>query len=144
MMHGVSRVLLAASFASWSAAFIAGCGGASSSSQASAPAAAAPSGGRPDPYDKEFLARPPPTKDVEVKNLCPNGVAVYIGDVPNGTTGDHLMLRGGGTSHFPRRPDGTFTIWLEDERGYGLAKVHVKKTMSRVEIGASCRTLSAH
>ncbi|WP_394830847.1 hypothetical protein LVJ94_30490 [Pendulispora rubella] len=109
------------------------CGGSSSQSTAT-----------PAPkMDQEILNRPPPTKDVEVKNLCQTGVPVYLGETPNGTTGDHIVLRGGGTSHFPRRPDGTFTIWIEDERGYGLAKVHVSRRMSHVEIGASCKTLHA-
>ncbi|HWL87497.1 MAG TPA: hypothetical protein VNO21_16950, partial [Polyangiaceae bacterium] len=79
---------------SWTAL---GCG--SSSSRASAPASA-------PPMDQETLNRPPPSKAVEVKNLCATGVPVYIGDVPNGTTGDHVVLRGGGTSHFPREADG--------------------------------------
>jgi hypothetical protein len=92
---------------------------------------------------QEFLARPPPSKSVEVKNLCETGVRVYIGETPNGVTGDHLVLRGGGTSHFPRRDDGTFTLWLEDEKGFGLAKVHVTKRMSKIEIGLSCKTLHA-
>ncbi len=91
----------------------------------------------------ERAVTPPPSKSIEVKNLCADGVHVYIGDVPNGTTGDHLVLRGGGTSHFPRRPDGTLVIWIEDERGYGLVKVHVSRRMSRVEIGTSCQTLHA-
>ena len=80
---------------------------------------------------------------MEVKNLCLTGVPVYLGDTPNGTTGDHMVLRGGGTSHLPRQPDGTLTVWIEDDRGYGLAKVHVTKRMSHVEIGASCKTLHA-
>jgi len=54
-----------------------------------------------------------------------------------------MVLRGGGTSHFPRGADGGFTIWIEDERGYGLAKVHVTRRMNQVEIGSSCSTLHA-
>lgn len=129
MVHGVrAGVLGVCVLASMSVA----CGGASAPSPSPAPT-----------VDKEYLNRPPPTKDVEVKNLCLAGVPVYLGEEPNGTTGAHIVLRGGGTSHFPRRADGTFTIWIEDERGYGLAKVHVSRRMSHVEIGASCKTLHA-
>jgi len=109
--------------------------------QAPPPQAEAPPQAETPPQAE--AARPPWTQTIEVNNLCVTGVHVYIGDVPNGTTGDHLVLRGGGTSHFPRTPDGTLVIWIEDERGYGLVKVHVSRKMSHVEIGTSCQTLHA-
>jgi hypothetical protein len=80
---------------------------------------------------------------VEVVNGCANAVHVYFGETPNGTTGSHNELRGGSTSHIARGPDGTLTVWIEDEKGFGLAHVKVTRRMSKAEIGASCGTLHA-
>lgn len=91
-----------------------------------------------------FLKRPPPPKNVDVENLCTESVRIFVGEDPNGSAGERMDLTGGGKSQIQRRADGsTFTLWLQDERGAGLAKVNVTKRMSRVEIGVSCRTLHA-
>ena len=85
----------------------------------------------------------PVSPSVEVVNGCTNSIHVYFGETPNGTTGSHNELRGGSTSHVARGADGTLTVWIEDDKGFGLAHVKVTRRMSKVEIGASCGTLHA-
>jgi hypothetical protein len=34
-------------------------------------------------------------------------------------------------------------VWLLDDKGEPLVKVHVTRNMKRVEIGKSCRTIDA-
>jgi hypothetical protein len=87
--------------------------------------------------------RKPVSPSVELVNTCAKSVPIYLGETPNGTTGSHVELRGGGTSHLARDPDGTLTVWIEDDKGFGLAHVKVTKRMRKVEIGASCGTLHA-
>jgi hypothetical protein len=87
--------------------------------------------------------RPPVTPNVEIHNACTEAVPIYFGEQPNGTTGDFVTLRGDGTSHVPRREHGELTVWIVDDKGFGLAHVKVTRRMKRVEIGPSCRTVHA-
>ncbi|MDB4995254.1 MAG: uncharacterized protein JWM74_2686 [Myxococcaceae bacterium] len=107
-------------------------------------------GGESPPPKTEEATRPqgdgpakPVSPSVEVINTCATAVHAYVGETPNGTTGSHMELRGGGTSHLARDPDGTLTFWIEDDKGFGLAHVKVTRRMRKVEIGASCGTLHA-
>jgi hypothetical protein len=109
----------------------------------------APSGGPRGPKTEDS-PRPrddgpvrPVSPSIELVNACATSVPIYLGETPNGTTGSHVELRGGGTSHLARSPDGTLTVWIEDDKGFGLAHVKVTRRMSKVEVGASCRTLHA-
>ena len=123
------RALLAAAFV---LASVSACGGGDRSSP---PAETGPRGD---------LYRPPPSPTVEIHNACADAVPVYFGEQPNGSGGgDFVTLRGSGTSHVERREHGELTVWIVDDKGFGLAHVKVSRKMSKVEIGPSCRTLHA-
>ena len=83
----------------------------------------------------------PISSPVAVHTECPAGSPIYLGETPNGVTGSFLTLRGGSTSHLARDPQGNLTVWLVDDKGFGLAHVRVTRKMKRVEIGKSCLTL---
>ena len=116
------------------------CGGGSAST--SGATTASPPAAQDEPKT-EGDSRPPVTPNVEIHNACTDAVPIYFGEQPNGTTGDFVTLRGDGTSHVPRREHGELTVWIVDDKGFGLAHVKVTRRMKRVEIGPSCRTLHA-
>ncbi len=87
--------------------------------------------------------RHPVSPNVEVVNSCAQGVPIYLGEEPNGTTGTHVTLRGGSTSHLSRDEHGDLILWIVDDKGFGKAHVRATKRMRKIEIGASCDTLHA-
>ncbi len=102
-------------------------------------------GSRPPPADPDAPHRAPHlepiSSPVEVHTDCPTGSPIYLGETPNGVTGTFLTLRGGSTSHLARDAEGNLTVWLVDDKGFGLAHVRVSRKMKRVEIGKNCQTL---
>jgi hypothetical protein len=102
---------------------------------------------RPPPADPDAphgaAHREPISSPVDVHTECPTGSPIYLGETPNGVTGTFLTLRGGSTSHLARDAEGNLTVWLVDDKGFGLAHVRVTRKMKRVEIGRSCQTLHA-
>jgi hypothetical protein len=42
-----------------------------------------------------------------------------------------------------RGPDGSFVMWLVDERGNGITSVEAGPSTSEVRIGSSCTSLNA-
>lgn len=99
---------------------------------------------RPPPADPEAPRRghlEPLSSPVEVHTECATGSPIYLGETPNGQTGTFLTLRGGSTSHLARDAEGNLTVWLVDDKGFGLAHVRVNRKMKRIEIGRSCQTL---
>jgi hypothetical protein len=121
-----------------------GCG----SSPPPAPAAPPPSRPAtateiaPDPEPEEPAQPSRPRPPIDIKNDCGDVVGLFYGDPPK--DGPTVRVAAGGTEKGPRNPDGSLVIWIVDEKGFGLANVHVTKRMKRVEIGRSCRTLYAH
>ena len=124
------------------AVVVAACGGSGGGSSAAPPPHA-----EDRPADENSGGggdyRPPVTPNIELHNACTDAVPIYFGEQPNGTTGDFVTLRGDSTSHVPRREHGELTVWIVDDKGFGLAHVKVTRRMKRVEIGPSCRTLHA-
>lgn len=82
-------------------------------------------------------------KPLEIYNGCRDVVTVVLAEDPAEAGAPKRTIAGLSSSDGARRPDGTQTVWLVDDQGKGLIRVHVTKPMKRVEIGASCRTLDA-
>lgn len=118
----------------------AGAPATSASSPASATSASAP--GPSAPADA-----PTPThaqkKPLEIYNGCRDVVTVVFAEDPAEAGAPKRTIAGFASADGARRADGTQTVWLVDDQGKGLIRVHVTKPMKRVEIGASCRTLDA-
>jgi hypothetical protein len=131
------------------------CGGGSSApppsagAPATSAASAASSAGSSAPTATAAAPAEPPAqthaqkKPLEIYNGCREVVTVVFAEDPAEAGAPKRTIAGFASSEGARRADGTQTVWLVDDQGKGLIKVHVTRPMKRVEIGASCRTLDA-
>ena len=132
-------------------ALAAACGGSQAAPVAPAPAAsvspepAAPEscGGEPcvGKEEQQTGVRPRERPPIDIKNECGDVVGLSFGAEAHNAT---MRLGVGGSDKIARDPDGGLSVWLVDEKGFGLAHVAVTKRMKQVEVGRSCRTLYAH
>ena len=86
--------------------------------------------------------QPPVSQLVDIDNECPSPVRVFFGEKPGGEHDEIHTLRPKGLSHIPRDKSEGLTVWIVDDRGFGLAHVTATKFNHAVEIGESCKTLS--
>jgi hypothetical protein len=133
------------SFALPLALAVAACGGSAPPPTSPAPAApaasdtpaAAASSSAPD-------AEPPrPQRPLDLANNCPSDVHLYYGDQPGDGKGQAVVVHAGGTIPVPRNADGTLVVWVTDDKGAGLASVHVTKHMRHIRIDATCSKIDA-
>jgi hypothetical protein len=68
---------------------------------------------------------------------------VYYGDQPGDGEGKGATVPGGATVPLTRNADGTLVVWVTDEKGTGLASVHVTRHMRHVKIDAACGRIDA-
>lgn len=129
---------------------VAACGGAEKKPESPA---APSSGAAPATPPSAASASPAPAepaapthaqkKPLEIYNGCRDVVTVVFAEDPSEAGAAKRTIAGLSSSDGARRADGTQTVWLVDDQGKRLIRVHVTKPMKRVEIGASCRTLDA-
>ena len=129
-----------------SSVFLAACGSspppASSlpaSPSSSAPADVASAAPRaPDPEPSAHHGRP-----LDVNNACSAEVHLYYGEQPGDGKGQSATVPPGATVPVPRGPDGTVVVWVVDEKGFGLASVHVTRGIRHVYFDSSCKRIEA-
>jgi hypothetical protein len=68
---------------------------------------------------------------------------LYFGDHPGDGNGQAAVVATGATIPVPRGPDGTVVVWVVDDKGFGLASVHVTRHMRHVRIDAACMKIDA-
>jgi hypothetical protein len=89
-------------------------------------------------------AEPPPqSKPLDLTNDCPKDIRLYFGDQPGDGHGESGTVAPGSTIPVPRRTDGNTTVWVVDERGFGLASVQATRRMRHVRIDATCARIEA-
>lgn len=126
-----------------------GCGGEKPPKDPSSPAepAAEAKASSETPPEPEAAKEPEPPKKrrpYEIHSSCNDVVNIVFGEDPKSPkAGKQTIAPGATISDGPRDADGNQTIWLVDDAGEGLVKVHVTRGMKRVEVGKSCRTLDA-
>ena len=74
---------------------------------------------------------------------CPHDVKVYYGDQPGDGKGQASTVATGATIQVPRGPDGAVVVWVVDDKGSGLASVHVTRHMKHIKIDAACGRIDA-
>jgi predicted small lipoprotein YifL len=89
------------------------------------------------------VPEPRKRKPFEVYSACDEVVTVVFAQDPKAPHAGSRTIAPGSTIEGPRDNEGNQTVWLLDEKGEPLIKVHVTRGMKRVEIGKSCRTLDA-
>jgi hypothetical protein len=99
-------------------------------SSAAVPAEAAPTAEQQRPLD--------------LASFCPHDLRLYYGDQPGDGLGTNATIATGATLAVPRKPDGSVVIWVVDEKGQGLASVHVTRRMKHVRINADCSRIDAN
>jgi hypothetical protein len=109
----------------------------SAASSAASPSAAS---GAPAPAD---AASGPPARPLELTNNCPHDLHVYYGDTPGDGKGQAATISTGAAVPVPRGADGTVVVWVTDDKGAGLASVHVTKNMRHIRVAADCSKIDA-
>jgi hypothetical protein len=113
---------------------------------AAAASATAPPSAGPAASELTDPSNPPAPKKrrpLEIRNACGQIVTVVFGEDPNAKGAGSRTIAASSSIDGPRDDEGNLTVNLLDDRSQPIAKVHVTKRMTRVEIGASCRTLDA-
>ena len=77
-------------------------------------------------------------------SFCPHDLRLYYGDNPSDGTGVHATISQGAALQIPRNPDGSVVVWVVDEKGQGMASVHVSKRMKHVRINTDCARIDAN
>jgi hypothetical protein len=84
-----------------------------------------------------------PRRPLQIANACGDVVTVVFGADPKAASAGGRTIAPGASIEGPRDKDGSQIVWLLDNAGAPLIKVHVSRGNKRVEIGRSCRTLDA-
>jgi len=88
-------------------------------------------------------AAAPPQRPLDLANNCPSDVHLYYGEQPGDGKGQAATVHAGATTSVARGADGTVVVWVTDDKGAGLASVHVTKHMRHVRIDATCSKIDA-
>lgn len=97
----------------------------------------------PSTPEKTPDVKPAPPSSINVRNLCSKTVQLFIGDRPKFGSGTKTSIGGNTGTTFPRKPDGTVMIWIIDDHENGITSVTANADVKNVEIGSSCKDLSA-
>jgi hypothetical protein len=98
----------------------------------------------PAPAPAEVPVAPArPARPLDLTNNCGHEVYLYYGDQPGDGKGERGKVAPGGVIAVPRNPDGAVVVWVVDEKGFGLASVHVTHRMSHVRIDSACARIDA-
>lgn len=123
---------------------LAGCGSSPPPAPSTAPAPAVASDTSP-PAAASSAPTPdtPPQRPLDLANACPHDMQVYYGDQPGDGKGKAATVTAGATVPLTRNADGTLVVWVTDDKGAGLASVHVTRHMRHVKIDATCSRIDA-
>jgi hypothetical protein len=82
-------------------------------------------------------------RPLDLFNACTKDVHLYFGEQPGDGRGEARTVSAGATIAVPRQPDDTATVWVVDDKGFGLASVHVTRRMKHVRIDPECMRIDA-
>jgi hypothetical protein len=83
-------------------------------------------------------------RPLDLASFCPHDLRLYYGEQPGDGKGVNATIATGATLQVQRNPDGTVVVWVVDEKGTGLASVHVTKRMKHVRINADCSRIDSN
>jgi hypothetical protein len=83
-------------------------------------------------------------KPFPIHNSCSEVVTIVFGEDAKAAGDSRRTIAANSMSDGPRDAEGKQTVWLLDDKGESLVKVHITRGMKQLEIGRSCRTLDAH
>lgn len=91
----------------------------------------------------ESPAGPRKRKPFDIHSACGDIVTVVFAEDPKASGAGRRTIAPSSSIDAPRDDKGNQTVWLLDDKGEPLVKVHVTRGMKHVEVGRSCRTLDA-
>lgn len=83
-------------------------------------------------------------RPLDLASFCPHDLRLYYGDQPGDGKGTNVTITTGAVLPVPRNPDGSVVVWVVDDKGEGLASVHVTRRMKHVRINADCARIDAN
>lgn len=108
-----------------------------------APAAPTEAAKAPEAVKAPEAAKASTPTTVEVRSECSKTVNVFYGEKPKFGSGKKSTVSGNSTSTEGRKPDGTLTVWIIDDKENGIASATVGPDTKKVVIGASCTSIAA-
>jgi hypothetical protein len=108
------------------------------------PSAASPSAPTTGAAAPKVPSAPQPMipTSLEVHSDCPKTVGVFLGEKPGFSSGTRSSVGSNTTTTFPRKPDGSLTFWVLDDKDNGVTATTVSASTKRLTIDASCKGLS--
>lgn len=91
------------------------------------------------PETKTPETKTPVPTTIEVRNRCPKTVQLFIGDRPKFGSGTKTSISSNTTTSFPRKADGTASIWIIDDQENGITAATPGPDAKYVEIQGSCK-----
>lgn len=79
---------------------------------------------------------------IEVHSDCPKTLPLFVGDKPKFGSGTKTSIGSNTTTTFPRKADGTASIWIIDDRENGVAQASVSPTTRRLSIAKNCTAIT--
>ena len=103
---------------------------------AAPPPSASASGEQPEEHRRH-------RKPFSIHSSCPDIATLVFGEDAKATGAGRRTIASNSSIDGPRDPEGKQTVWLLDDKGEPLVKVHITRGMKTLEVGRSCRTLDA-
>lgn len=82
-------------------------------------------------------------KPFTIHSSCPDVATITFGEDPKAANAGKRTVASNSSIDGPRDSEGNQIVWLLDDKGEPLVKVHISRGMKQLEIGRSCRTLDA-
>lgn len=88
-------------------------------------------------------APPPMTPtSIEVHSDCPKTLPLFVGDKPKFGSGTKTSIGSNTTTTFPRKADGSASIWIIDDKENGVAQASAGPSTRRLVIGRNCTAIT--
>ena len=79
---------------------------------------------------------------IEVHSDCPKTLPLFIGDKPKFGAGTKTSIGSNNTTTFPRKSDGTASIWIIDDHEIGVSQATVGPGTRRLVIAKNCTAIT--
>ncbi len=109
------------------------------------PPASPPQPGQTSAPRAEGGAPAPPAMtptSIEVHSDCPRTLPLFIGDKPKFGSGTKTSIGSNTTTSFPRKADGTASIWIIDDKENGVAQTTAGPGTRRLVIARNCTAIT--
>ncbi len=100
-------------------------------------------GGAPSVAGNGGAPKPMIPTSLEVHSDCPKTVGVFLGEKPGFSSGTKSSVSSNSTTTYPRKPDGSLTFWVLDDKDQAVSSTAVTASTKRVTIDKSCKSMTS-